>query len=67
MARTKNQIDTVNVTLAMTPKMVEYLKRLVDSGFYGKNHAEAAERLLAHALEEKLKEHSTEWSKLGNE
>lgn len=62
MARTKNQVDTVNVTLAMTPTMVEYLKHLVETGFYGKNHAEAAERLLAQALELKLREYGKGWS-----
>ena len=67
MARTKNQVDTVNVTLAMTPKMVEHLKRLVETGFYGKNHAEAAERLLAQLLEQKLREYDKDWSKNGNE
>ncbi|MCU7925654.1 MAG: hypothetical protein KZQ97_04335 [Candidatus Thiodiazotropha sp. (ex Dulcina madagascariensis)] len=61
MARSKNQVDTVNVTLAMTPKMVEYLKHLVETGFYGKNHAEAAERLLAQALEQKHREYGKDW------
>ena len=54
MARRKNDIPTQNLTLSTTPQVHDHLRALVQTGLYGKNPAEAAERLLARSLEEKL-------------
>ena len=51
MPKSKNLIETVTLTLSTTPHIVERLERLVHTGYYGKNTAEAAERLLARTLE----------------
>lgn len=50
MGRPKNQIDTVTLKIATTPGVQRLLERLVASGLYGKNPAEAAERLIAERL-----------------
>lgn len=52
MAKSKNLIETVTLTLSTTPHVFERLERLVHTGYYGKNAAEAAERLLARTIEE---------------
>ena len=56
MARTKNPIRTVAVTITTTPPVAQYLEDLVDSGLYGKNRSEAAERLVANGLERMIRE-----------
>jgi len=55
MPRKRNDLETVPVTLSTTPQVVGYLKRLLKTGLYGKNAAEAAERLLTRTLEEMLR------------
>lgn len=50
MARTENQLKTVPFKFSTTPHVVELLRELVNTGLYGKNTSEAAERLLAHSL-----------------
>ena len=50
MAGERNQIETVEVKIRTTPQVASYLEKLVDTGLYGKNRSEAAERLLAEAL-----------------
>jgi hypothetical protein len=52
MARTPNAIETETLTLSTTPQVRRYLSQLLESGLYGKNEAEAAERLLVRAIEE---------------
>lgn len=52
MARTPNRIETETLTLSTTPQVRKYLGQLLGSGLYGKNEAEAAERLLARALDD---------------
>lgn len=52
MARQKNQLETVSITVSTTQSVIDYLGTLVDSGLYGKNPAEAAERLIAFGIEE---------------
>lgn len=54
MSRSKNQVETVQLTIAATPQMVVFLRQLTDTGLFGKNPTEAAERLLARALEERV-------------
>jgi len=56
MARSKNQLETVQLTLATTGLVVAYLQDLVGTGLYGKNQAEAAERLLSATLEGLIRE-----------
>lgn len=52
MPRKKNQLTTVSITLSTTQAVVDYLEALVESGLYGKNPAEAAERLIARGIED---------------
>ena len=52
MARKKNQLETVRITIAATPQVNTYLEQLVESGLHGKNVPEAAERLLTSAIED---------------
>jgi hypothetical protein len=55
MPRPKNQLETVSLTLSTTRPVVDYLERLVESGLYGKNPAEAAERLIAQGIEDLIR------------
>lgn len=64
MPRKKNQLTTVSITLSTTEPVIDYLEALVQSGLYGKNPAEAAERLIAIGIEDliergKLKRRAT--------
>ena len=52
MARQKNNVDTVQVTLSVTPAVREFLEQLSASGFFGKNAAETAVVLLNEKLRE---------------
>jgi hypothetical protein len=55
MARKPNDIKTVPISLSTTPQVEGYLKQLLKTGLYGKNAADAAERLLTRTLEEMLR------------
>lgn len=52
MAKQRNQVDSILITLTTTPQVRRYLLQLVASGLYGKNAAETAERLVAQAINE---------------
>lgn len=54
MGRKKNDVGTWTVTISTTPQVEVYLKRLITSGLFGKNTAEAARRVLESALEAKF-------------
>jgi hypothetical protein len=54
MPRPRNSIRTEILTLSTTPQVRGYLRQLLTTGLYGKNDAEAAERLLTRALDELL-------------
>ena len=54
MPRRPNDLKTEELTLATTPQVVAYLRQLLKTGLYGKNPADAAERLLARTLEQLL-------------
>jgi hypothetical protein len=54
MPRKRNRIKTRKLTISTTPQVIEYLRQLLETGLYGKNEAEAAERLLSHGLDEYL-------------
>lgn len=56
MPRAKNQLETVQLTIATTATVVSYLRELVNTGLYGKNQADAAERLLAATLEQMVRD-----------
>src|SRR5260370_1163987 len=51
MARKPNPVKSVQITVSTTPLVHGYLSALVDTGLYGKNPAEAAERLIAKGVE----------------
>ena len=51
MARKPNPVKSVQITVSTTPLVHGYLSALVDTGLYGKNPAEAAERLIAKGIE----------------
>jgi len=44
-----------SLLLPLSPKLQEYLTALVATGLYGTSIAEAAERLIAHAIEDKAR------------
>jgi hypothetical protein len=56
MPRSPNQVPTVNITLSTTPQVHEYLRKLAGTGLYGKNAAEAADRLITRAIEQLIRE-----------
>jgi hypothetical protein len=50
MARSENTIPTKLTKVSTNPLIREYLEELVLTGLYGKNAAEAAERLVSQEL-----------------
>jgi hypothetical protein len=56
MARKPNNVATVTITISTTERVQQYLEELVSGGLFGKNPAEAAERLVARGLETLLRE-----------
>ena len=56
MARKPNSVTTVTVTFSSTEGILDYLEDLVSGGLFGKNPAEAAERLVATGLESLLRD-----------
>ena len=56
MPRVQNDQATVVVKFSTTPMVRTLLLRAVSSGLYGKNQAEAAERLVTRALEALLRD-----------
>ncbi len=58
MARPRNPLPTVTITLSTNPQIKAYLSELVPSGLYGNNEADAAERLLARAVEQLVRDGS---------
>jgi hypothetical protein len=54
--RARNQLETVQLTVATTQPVVDYLQDLVLTGLFGKNPSEAAERLLANGIEQLIRE-----------
>jgi len=55
MARKPNDLETAPVTVSTTPQVIRYLRQLLKTGLYGKNTADAAERLLSRTLEDMLR------------
>jgi hypothetical protein len=56
MPRHPNKVNTVTLTISTTPGVRTYLDKLVSTGLFGKNHAEAAERLVARGIEALIRE-----------
>jgi hypothetical protein len=56
MPRTPNKVRTVPIRVSTTPQVHGLLEDLVQTGLYGKNPAEAVERLVARRLEDLIKE-----------
>jgi hypothetical protein len=54
MARLPNELQTRQLRVSTTPQVVKLLEALVETGLYGKNPAEAAERVLAEKLREQI-------------
>ena len=52
MAREKNKIESIQITLSVTEPIREMLESLSLSGFYGKNAADTAGLLLREKLRE---------------
>ncbi|MDA0811901.1 MAG: hypothetical protein O3C21_05885 [Verrucomicrobia bacterium] len=55
MARTKNSLETVQVTLSTTIQIKCYLDQLTNSGLYGKNVAETATQLIQDRVKDLIK------------
>jgi hypothetical protein len=56
MPRSPNHLPTVTITVSTTPQIQQYLVSLVSTGLFGKNAAEAAERLIARSVEQLTRE-----------
>ena len=56
MGRSPNHVPTVTITVSTTPQLRKYLVQLVATGLFGKNAAEAAERLIARSVEQLARE-----------
>lgn len=50
MVRPANPVSTVQLRISTTPAIQAKLEDLVETGLYGKNSAEAAERVIAEAV-----------------
>jgi hypothetical protein len=58
MPKPPNLIGSESITVTTTPYVRRYLEQLVKGGLYGKNAAEAAERLISRSIEELIKQGS---------
>lgn len=56
MPKAPNQLGTCPLRISTTKAVVDYLKQLVSTGLYGRNHTEAAERLISRGIERLLQE-----------
>jgi hypothetical protein len=56
MARPKNTLKTVQLTISTNQPLLDQLESLVSSGLFGKSSPEAAERLIAKGIQELLKD-----------
>lgn len=67
MPRVSNELRTVKLTLSTTETVIDELRLLVRTGHYGKNPAEAAERLVAQRLHEIFGEEAVEAARAAND
>jgi hypothetical protein len=63
MARKPNSVSTVTITISTTEGIQQHLEDLVAGGLFGKNPAEAAERLVARGIENLLRDGTLSRSK----
>ena len=56
MAKPRNPVESEKIIITTTPQVRLYLAALVAGGLYGKNTNEAAERLLAGAIQDRLRD-----------
>jgi hypothetical protein len=54
--RPRNHVRTETLTISTTPHVVCELESLVETGHFGKNVAEAAERIIAGYLHEAVRQ-----------
>jgi hypothetical protein len=54
MPRLPNKVQTVTITVSTTQAVRQYLEALAATGLYGKNPAEAAERLISDEIKDLL-------------
>jgi len=54
--RQRNHIPTETFTISTTPHVIAELETLVETGHFGKNVAEAAERIIAGYLHEAVRQ-----------
>jgi len=52
MARAKNTVETVQITISTTQRVRELLELLTEEGLYGRNVAETASLLIAEKMRE---------------
>ena len=50
MARPKNTLKTVQITISTTEQVKDVLETLTNSGMYGKNSADTAQRLMLERI-----------------
>jgi len=51
MARPVNTQDSVEIRISTTSAVKQYLQQLVDTGLWGKNVTEAAERIISTSMQ----------------
>ncbi len=56
MARPKNTLKTVQITISTTLQVRESLQQLTETGFYGKNAADTAHSLLKERIRELMQQ-----------
>ena len=56
MARPKNTLKTVQITISTTEQVKDLLKALTNTGMYGKNEAETAQRLMLERIRDLQKD-----------
>ena len=59
MARQKNSISSVQLTVSVTERVREHLDRMTETGMFGKNAAETANLLLIDSIREYIEKGST--------
>ena len=52
MARPKNSLDTIQITISTTAQVRDVLERLTSTCLYGKNAADTAQALLKERIRE---------------
>lgn len=55
MARTKNSVETVQITLSTTEGVRDLLEQMTEGGLYGKNVADTANILITEKIRELIK------------